>query len=1072
MLFVYHSNRLEQLSQLFCDMTRRKPLSDPFTSETIIVQTEGIREWLRLELARKNGLAANLDFVCPKVFSWRIIQQVMPDLPRTSPFIPEGLIWQLMQLLPTLNSKSFPALSRYLEGGDVACFELASKLTAILQQYLEYRPDWLCAWGRGEVLDLGPDEGWQAELWRRLADSDVGYDLLLMQEASFSTIRVKHLPERVTLFGIAHLAPMHITLVNHLSRLINVRLFILNPCEAHLKDIKNSRCKLNLLQHEESLAPDCHPLLASFGKQGQTFVGLLTENMELEAHPAFEVPSGATLLARLQRDILQLNDPKQATRPLEAGDYSVEIHATHGAMRELEVLKNRLLTMFRDYPDINPSDVLVLTPDIDRYAPYIDAVFSTHSQARGTSDIPYCITARHITNQESFLASYAALLDLADSRFAAEQVLALLTEPSLLRRFGLLQGDVSFIRQWTREVGIRWGRNAAHKEALGFNADPLFTWRWGLDRLLLGTVLPLGLAGDESGLYAGLLPHSSAQGQPSEILGRFSACFRELEHVAEEWSHPTSLVLWSARLQNACKRLFDLDSSDEKASDVLHATLEKLTEDATQSGFKQSVGLPVVRSWLQRKLKLPPSFGLLSGGVTFCSMMPMRCIPSRVVCLIGMNDNAYPREEPSISFDLLKRHPRRGDYSLRCDDRHLFLEAILSAREKFYISYVGQSARSGETLPPSPLISELLDCLSTMCGKDLEPTWVARHPLQPFSPTAYDGRDSRLSSFEPTFSAALSQPKTLPRAFAVVLPQKKHNNIVNVHQFIRFWCNPVRTWLTDRLSIRLFEREEDLPVREPFVLERKARQTIRKQIVEALMLHRPEAPIRDRITASGLLPAAAIGQAWLEKEAYASVKFTTRLPEALSHETLPPESFHLQAAGLILVGEISTLRPEGQLSFIVGKINVAQLVALWLWHLILCAVRPTGVSCRSACYDEARLWQLKDEQSALALLEPWLVFWRQGQDQPLPFFSRTSWAYAEALAAEPCRRDKAMHKAHGKWSQSVNREGMVAQKDEATCALAFRNQQPLKDPLFIQMAEILLLPLAERLHRSSEDQGS
>lgn len=1069
MLLLYQSNRLEQLGQLFCGMSQSLPLSDPFAPETVIVQSRGMGRWITLDLARSNGVAANLDFVLPAAFAWRLMQRVMPELPRKSSFAPEVLSWRLMELLPTLEGEPFLALSRYLEGGEAACFELAGKVADIFDQYLVFRPDWIRAWEAGQLQGLGEDEAWQAALWRRLADSDSSRHRVRMLDEFFAELKAEHLPERVTLFGIASLAPMYLALVKRLSQLTDVCLFTLNPCEAYWGDIVDARRKLKLRQKGDLFATEGHPLLASLGKQGRDFFELIAEDSELDARPLFEAPRGDALLARLQRDILQLNDPKDAPRPLEADDDSVQIHAAHGPMRELEVLKDRLLAMFRDDPGLNPADVAVLTPDINSYAPYIDAVFGARPQEDAAPDIPYSIADRRIAREEPLLASYAALLDLADSRFAADQVLALLDAPALLRRFGLDDADVPFVRQWAREAGIRWGRDAAHKAALGLPADPLFTWRWGLDRLLLGAVLPPALAGDDSGLYAGLLPHSSAQGQLAEALGRFAACYRELECTAEEWAHPASPARWAERMQQACERLFDADADDEKALEVLRVALAELAEDAELAGFEQQVGLPVVRDWLKRKLTLASPLGFLSGGVTFCAMVPMRSIPFRVLCLIGMNDGAYPRDERPVSFDLVARHPRRGDRSRRFDDRYLFLEAILSAREKLYLSYVGQSARSGETLPPSPLIAELLDCFSAMCGQDLGRTLTVRHPLQPFSPAAYDGADPRLASFEPTFAAALSQPEAAPRSFAGALPPAALSGVVNLHDFIRFWRNPVRAWLADRLAIRLFGGDEELPVREPFAVDGDASQAVRRQLVDAMLHRRPQAPVRERVAAAGLLPPAALGRAWLVEEARSSVKLAARLPAALSRDVLPPQPVHLHAAGLTLVGELTGLRPEGQLDFVVGKINAAQRVALWLSHLILCAARPPGVACRTVCYDDTGSLLLEEEPEALALLEPWLARWRQGQDQPLPWFGRTSWAYAETLAAEPERRDKAMQKALEKWDPSFVREGGMAQKDEAAIALAFRNQQPLDDPLFAQLAETLLLPLAERLQGGGED---
>ena len=1060
MLFLYQSNRLEQLGELFCGMTQAMPLADPFAAETVIVQSRGMGRWITLDLARKAGVAANVDFVLPAAFAWRLMQKVMPDLPRKSAFVPEVLAWRLLALLPTLDGEPFGPVRHYLEGGEGAAFELAGKIADIFDQYLVFRPDWIRAWESGALLGLGEDEAWQAALWRRLAESDPGRHRVRMLDEFFSQLKSEHLPARVTLFGIASLAPMYLALVKRLAELTDVCLFTLNPCEAYWGDIVDARRKLRLRQAGDLFASEGHPLLASLGKQGRDFFELIAEDAELDARPLFAAPKGSSLLARLQRDILELNDPAAAPAPMAADDHSVQLHACHGPMRELEVLKDRLLAMFADDPMLSPADVAVLTPDINRYAPYIDAVFGRRDDA---PNIPYSIADRRVEREQPLLSTFAAVLRLADSRFAADAVLALLDSPALLARFDLAEADLPFIQDWVRDAGIRWGRDAEHKAQLGLPADPLYTWRWGLDRLLLGTVLPPALAGDAAGLFAGLLPHGGAQGQLGEALARFANCYDALDALAREWQAPASPRQWAERLHQACERLFLADGDDEAALETLRGVFAELAEDAELAGFDAAVGLPVARDWLLRQLGAASAQGFLSGGVTFCAMVPMRSIPFKALCLIGMNDGAYPRDERPVSFDLVARHPRRGDRSRRFDDRYLFLEAILSARQTLYLSYVGQSARSGETLPPSPLVAELIDSLSAMCGEDLAARLTLRHPLQPFAPQAYDGADARLASFEPAFAAALAAPQAEPRPFLAPLPADEPASVLNLHDFIRFWKHPPRAWLAERLAIRLSGRDDELAAREPFSMEADASRALRQQLVEAMLHRRPQAPLRERAAAAGLLPCGELGQAWLQEEGRASVRLAGRLPRALAEETLPPQPVHLSLDGFTLVGELYGLRPEGRLGFIVGKLNAAQRIELWLTHLILCAARPAGIACHSAVYDDAGSVALSDEIDAAGLLAPWLARWHQGQAQPLPFFGRTSWAYAEALAKAPDAREAALAAAWQKWQPGFVLEGGMAQRDEPALALAFRHQEPLDDPLFAQLAETLLLPLAERL---------
>jgi exodeoxyribonuclease V gamma subunit len=230
---------------------------------------------------------------------------------------------------------------------------------------------------------------------------------------------------------------------------------------------------------------------------------------------------------------------------LAVDDGSVELHTTHGPMRELEVLKDRLLAMLADDPTLSSADIAVLTPDINSYAPYIDAVFGKRDDA---PSLPYAIADRQVEREEPLLAAIGTLLQLLDSRFAADQVLALLDSPALLQRFGLQAEDLPFIQDWVRQSGIRWGRDAAHKAALGLPADPLFTWRWGLDRLLLGSILPPAMAGDDSGLFADLLPQGGAGGQLAEVLARFANCYAVLDELAVSWATPANAADWALRL--------------------------------------------------------------------------------------------------------------------------------------------------------------------------------------------------------------------------------------------------------------------------------------------------------------------------------------------------------------------------------------------------------------------------------------------------------------------------------------------------------------------------------------------
>lgn len=1053
-LNLYQSNRLEALGILYSHLTD-SPLDDPFAPERIIVQSRGMGRWLTLNLARQRGLAANLDYVLPAGFAWRLMKTVLPELPPKSAFAPEVLAWRLVDVLPTLSGEPFTPLQRYLEGGPLACFELAGKVADIYDQYLVFRPDWIRAWEAGRLLGLGDDEAWQAALWQQLAADVPGRHRVMMLDDFFAGLRREHLPQRVSVFGIATLAPMYLALLQRMAQLTEVNVFLLNPSEAYWGDLR-ARAPQGELFGDAATASG-HPLLASLGQQGRDFFDEIAGGVG-EPVSAFMAPDSDSLLARLQHDILTLTPPSQQPAPYQPGDASIVCHIAHSPMRELEILKDQLLAMLAADPSLTPADIAVLTPDINAYAPYIDAVFGYRDDA---PSIPYSIADRRLAREVPLLATFGKVLQLVDGRFEASEVLALLDCAPLLARFGLGDDDVSLLTAWVRRAGIRWGRDAAHKAALGLPDDATHTWRWGLDRLLLGTMLPASLAGDGAPLFAGLLPDSAAQGQLADKLASLAALYDTLAGLAANWAQPASVADWAERLRLAAQALFSVAEDDEAALQQLYAIADALAADAALAQFHSPVPLTVIRDAVLRQLEMSSSGGFLTGGLTFCAMVPMRSIPFRVLCLVGMNDGAYPRDERPVSFDLVARHPRRGDRSRRFDDRYLFLEAILSARDTLYLSWVGRSVRSDEPLPPSPLVAELLDTLGQMCGEDVAPVLTTRHPLQPFSRHYYDGT---LPSYEPLWAAALAAPAGDAPPFATALPYATPP-VVLLADFLRFWRNPVRAWLADRLGLKLARHADELPVREPFAIDRDSRSTLRDTLVGAMLAGQPLRHAEARLAGQGLLPDAALGEAWLGLERAASARFAARLPDALLADTLPPQPVRLQLGEVMLSGELAGLRPEGLLRVVPRKANAPELITLWLEHLVRLAAGLPGVAPDSVLYADDgvhRFGAFDADGVALAageLLQAWLARYLQGQSQPLPFFARTSLAYARA------ERGKEMGAAQNEWAPDFTGLGRSPQRDDAANLLAFRHQEPLSDPLFVQLAETLLRPLVGALQQ-------
>ena len=715
-LRIFTGNRLEILADRLAEVVSR-PLSTAFEPETVIVQSRGMERWVSMALARRNGICANMVFPFPNAFLDGLFRRILPDLPDPLPFDPEILTFRIMKRLPAfLERPAFADLKRYLvdDAKGVKLYQLAVRLADLFDQYLVFRPEMIFQWEAGQGGD-GSDNLWQAELWRDLSHGKetvhrarLHRNLLLRLDTL--PLAAVGLPSRISVFGISYLPPFHLQALAGLARINPVYLFLLNPCREYWADILSRRAMHRLTRKIARGTVDAdalhmeqgHPLLASLGGLGKEFLVSISAT-EAHIEDCFVPVDEHSLLSSLQTDIFYLrdySDSRSADRigVEEAGptaaDASIQIHACHGPLREIEVLHDRLLAMFEEHPDLRPRDVIVMAPDIVAYTPYIRAVFDTQTDARQT--IPYSIADQGAGSNKGVLRSFFSLLDLKGSRFEATRILGLLELPGIKERFDLRAADLTSIARWVRDVNIRWGRDAAGRKRIGLPGLAENTWQAGIDRLLLGYAMP----GSDRRMFDGILPYDHIEGGEALVLGRFVAFLQHLFEWSERLEQSMPPADWRDVFIELLERFIAVDEDDEQEVQQLRRSLENFGCLEERAGFAVPLELEVVRTHLENTLERSHAGGgFISSGVTFCAMLPMRSIPFEVVCLIGMNTAAFPRENIPLGFDLMARFPRPGDRSRRRDDKYLFLEALVSAARVFYISYVGQSVQDNSDIP-------------------------------------------------------------------------------------------------------------------------------------------------------------------------------------------------------------------------------------------------------------------------------------------------------------------------------------------------------------------------------------
>ena len=894
-LQLYTSNQMEILIERLAQVVRR-PLTSPLSPEIIVVQSKGMERWLSMELARINGISANCYFPFPNAFLKDIFIKLIPDLPDLSPFDPDIMTFRLMEIIPRcIELKGFENLKAYLVDNDnhLKLYQLAGRIADLFDQYQVFRPRMLFQWEQSKEKK-NPPHRWQATLWRELSG---GYEHLhraRLRETLLEHIRdlrldPAHLPERVTLFGISHLPQFHLQTFAELSRLIEVNLFLIEPCREYWADIVSDREIKNIRRKNPQVAENIewyhfekgNRLLAAMGALGRDFLKLISE-LECNIVEQFAEPQGNSLLSCLQADILNLRDreihtisadqrPASDEKPvpesqaenirLDEQDRSIQVHSCHSPLREVEVLHDNLLAMFEEDPDLLPKDIIVMTPNIETYAPYIHAVFN--SQIDPSLRIPYSVADQSPRTQSRLIEGFLALLDVSDSRFTSVQVLSLLEFPGVKERFDLVEADVEKIERWIKDTRIRWGVDAAGRRAADRDGLATNTWQAGLQRLILGYAMP----GNLQHMFNGILPYDNIEGGDAQTLGNFFSFIDRLTAWSQKLAQSRSLDNWQKTLATLVDGFIKPDENEERELQVLRNLLDNLAAIEEQADFHHPVHPAVIKSYLRSNLDQNQyGSGFLTGGVTFCALLPMRSIPFKIICLVGMNNDAYPRDFRPVNFDLMARYPQPGDRSRRNDDKYLFLESIVSARQTLYISYVGQSIQDNSNLPPSVLVSELLDTI----GKSFEGSnqgpldqIVTRHRLQAFSPW-YFRSGTGLFSYAVDNMLADTAGSGEPPSFADTrIPLSSEETAeyqkLDLDSLSRFFSNPTRYFVQRRLGIYLDDADKMLEDRENFVLMGLEKYLVEQNLLNARLAGTDLVEFKPVQDALGQLPHGHVG---------------------------------------------------------------------------------------------------------------------------------------------------------------------------------------------------------------------
>lgn len=824
MLVLHRAERTSTLVTALAEILAT-PMPDPFTPEQIAVPARGVERWLTQQLSTElgtsgantgDGIAANIEFPSPATLVDDVITQVSGIASARrfddDPWSPGRMLWTLLSVIDdAVDDPACAILARHLghstsPGGRPGFrigrrYGTAEHLTQLFRSYATHRPQMIADWAAGGDTDgggraLDPDLRWQPHLWRLLRASIDTPSPPERLDNVCATLRDRPdavaLPPRIALFGATRLSTEQLQVLTALGAHRDVNLFLPHASPA-LWDAMNTTAG-GVLRRDIGVEEIDHPLLASLSREVRELQIQLVAAAGDDIHHAADAP-GETHLNRLQDALRHDRVPEPAGGP----DGTIVVHACHGPARQVEVLRELVLHLFQDDPTLDPRDVIVMCPDVETYAPLIRAAFGQTTQQHPGHELRVRLADRALRQTNPLLEVMSELLELAGGRVKASEVLGLAERTPVRTRFHFTDDDLERLRQWTADSGARWGINENQRKPFGLSGFAQNTFSAGLDRILLGVVA------DETdiGWLDTALPLDDVDSADVDLAGRFAEFVSRLDSALITLRGPRPAGEWAQNISTALDLLTAVRPADAWQRGQAHHEVAS----ATEHGRGMTVRLADIRAMLAHRLAgRPTRANFRTGELTVCTMVPMRAVPHRVVILLGLDDESYPRVGGVNGDDILARDPWVGERDVRSEDRQLLLDATMSAIDRLVILYTGHDPVTGLRRPPAVPVGELMDSAEAMLT---EGSVLQTHPLHAFDPAnfavpqPFSFDRAALAGARATQKVQVAEPVFLPE------PLTGGGGDIELADLIAFAEHPMRAFCRQRLGLYLPGDDEE-----------------------------------------------------------------------------------------------------------------------------------------------------------------------------------------------------------------------------------------------------------------------
>ncbi|CAN5175855.1 exodeoxyribonuclease V subunit gamma [soil metagenome] len=1001
------------------------PLADPFAEELVLVPARGVERWLSQRLSHVLGRRgkddnAGADGVCAGV-AFRSPGSLIAELTGTvdeDPWAPDALVWSVLDVIDgSLDEPWCVTLAAHLghfDSGEEAVlrqgrrFATARRIAGLFASYAAQRPRLLADWDAGRATDgaggdLDPDLGWQPHLWREVCARVAADAPALRYATTVERLRAgpTDLPARLSMFGHTRLSSTDIGLLEALSVHHDLHVWLPHPSDRLWRRLPGQAGPIPRADDTDRLHVG-HPLLATLGRDLRDLRRSLPIAGVLDEHVGGAPARPESLLGWLQSDI-GADSVRLGGRQLAADDRSVQVHSCHGPARQIDVLREVLLGLLADDPSLEPRDILVMCPDIEAYAPLIVAGFGLGEvvgEQHPAHRLRVRLADRSLVQTNPLLGVAAQVLALADGRATASQVLNLAEAAPVRARFGFTDDDLEGITGWVREAGIRWGIDNAHRARYQLDTYVQNTWRFGLDRVLSG----VAMSDDAQAWLDATLPLDDVGSNKVELAGRVAEYVERLTAVIDALSGTRPLRDWIDTLRDGVGLLTRADGGDGWQTSQLYREFGETIERAGTHA-DMPMRLNDIRALLDRQLAgRPTRANFRTGTMTVCTMVPMRSIPHRVVCLVGLDDGVFPRIDAVDGDDVLARRPMTGERDIRSEDRQLLLDAVMSATEKLVITYTGADEFSGHRRPPAVPLAELLDALDQSTGTPVRDAILVEHPLQPFDirnvtpgelgvPTSFTFDPTVLTSARAA-SGALREPRAFPPGPLLPAP----TGDIALADLIAFVKNPVRHFFRT-VEMALPRDVEGIDDAMPIELDGLARWQVGEQMLGDLRRGKDRRWVLDAEWRRGTMPPGQLG--WRQ------AKEIRDSAEELANAEAPYRDVAARAVDIDidlggdrrLTGTVTPVYGDRVVSVTFSRLDGRHLLDPWV-RMIALAVTDPGRDWSAVCIgrggDEpamTRTLGLPAEGAAVVLADL-VALYDAGRAEPIPLPVKTSYTWA------------------------------------------------------------------------------